>query len=81
MNKIKELVWYWYTFRKYEFNKKKGKFWLAVANAAPRSFIYWAVIRCYAYVWMKAGNRTPDEITFGELLKTWENKRWSPDAS
>lgn len=39
-----------------------------IAWHSPRWLIRWAVIRAYSKAWGDAGNKTPDELTFTEVV-------------
>lgn len=41
----------------------------------PNRVVMWTLIRAYAYTTVHSQpNKTPDEIGFSDMLRSWENK-------
>lgn len=47
----------------------------AIAHKMPRWLVYFVTIRAYSDAWANAGNKTPNELTFDEVIKPWEKTR------
>lgn len=46
-----------------------------IASILPNRVVYWTLIRAYAYTTVHSyPDKTPDEIGFSLLLKSWEFK-------
>lgn len=53
----------------------KNKISKIIASILPNRIMYWAIIRAYAYTTVHShSDKTPDEIGFNLLLKSWEFK-------
>ncbi len=53
----------------------KNKIAKSIANLLPNRVMYWAIIRAYAYTTVHSfPEKTPDEIGFSDLAKSWETK-------
>ncbi len=53
----------------------KNKIAKSIANLLPNRVMYWAIIRAYAYTTVYSfPEKTPDEIGFSDLVKSWETK-------
>jgi hypothetical protein len=46
--------------------------WQWIAHWLPRRIAYFAMIRVMAHAWAKAGNKTPNELTYEEVCRYWE---------
>ena len=53
----------------------KNKLSKLIADILPARIIYWVLIRAFAYTTThECSNKTPDEVGFGDITKSWENK-------
>lgn len=53
----------------------KDKISKLVSCLLPNRVVYWVIIRAYAYTTVHSySDKTPDEIGFGLLSKSWEFK-------
>lgn len=65
---------FWY-FR-YSFRDRIGeRFVRPIANVMPRSLVYWVVMRAYVRATHEHPTKTPDDLTFSEVVKPWERPR------
>ena len=46
--------------------------WQSLMRHVPGRFIYFATIHAYSRAWQEAGTKTPDELTFDEVVKPWQ---------
>lgn len=59
-------IWWHTACRISRWNEKAQ---MAIAWRLPRWLMKWAVVRAYAGAWEKAGDKTPDELTYGEVYE------------
>lgn len=56
-------------------NKVKNKIAETIACVLPWRIMYWVIIRTWAYTTChEASHKSPDETTWSEVIKSWENK-------
>jgi hypothetical protein len=65
--------WYWHVVLSAQHWTEKAQ--MCVAWRLPRWLLYWAVIRAYSNAWEKAGNKTPDELTYNEVANAAKQAR------
>jgi hypothetical protein len=46
--------------------------WQSLMRHMPKRVIYFATMLAYSRAWHEAGNKTPDELTFEEVIKPWQ---------
>lgn len=62
---------WWWDLRKCAPTRWRESFWRRLANGAPKPLVYFCTIRSYAEAWAEDGKKTPDELTFSEVVKPW----------
>lgn len=46
-----------------------------IAYKMPRWLVYFVTIRAYSDAWAASGGKTPDELTFSDVVGPWEKPR------